>query len=257
LKERTYRILVTVLIVAGILALTWIVRDLVMRHHEGRPIFVPKEPLPLPLNFGESETARALAHPIKAGGVHSVTELLRLVNSDPAVAAHFRSQGFRVECARPMILAASVFARTSYRTDTGFAWTKTPILVLGGTELIVDCEGHIIKMNCANLLELVSKTAETPANNLTGALILPPDDLPFPAAVPPLSPESLPPGPQPPPPGPPSGYPPTYGYPCCLVPFGTPVGPPPIATPEPSLWAMLVVGWGGVLVVFRILRGPR
>jgi hypothetical protein len=253
-SNRAHKVVVTILIVAGILALAWIVRDVARRLHEGKPIYIPTEPPPAPLNLTENETARALAHPIKAGGVHSVAELLRLINSDPGVAAHYRALGFRPECANTMILATNTFARVSYRTDTGFAWTKTPVLLLAGENLLVDCEGHIIRMACANAVLLAEKTAQTDTGELFSDLI-PPVDL-SPTSDSPQPVPSVPSGPVPP-------LPPVlplidwYPAPCCLVPSALPVGSLPITTPEPPMWAMLVVGWGSVLVAFRIFRGPR
>lgn len=260
MSNRAHKVAVTILMVAGILALAWIVRDLARRLHEGKSIYIPTEPPPAPLNLTENETARALAHPIKAGGVHSVTELLRLINSDPRVAAHYRALGFRPECASRMILATNTFARVSYRTDTDFAWTKTPVLLLAGENLLVDCEGHIIRMACANAVMLAEKSAQMDTAELLGDLIPPPDDLPFPLpptnVVPLQTPAPTSPGPQPTPPGPPTG-PPFYPVPCCLIAFAPPPSGPPTATPEPPMWAMLVVGWGSVLVAFRIFRGLR
>lgn len=240
--------LLTILIVTGVLILALALREAVRILDTNETIQV-RRVLPLPPEV-ENETRKALANPIKRGGVHSVAELLRLINSDPAVAAHYRSQGFRVECASTMVLAANTFARTSYRTPTGFAWTKTPILILAGTDLIVDCEGHLIKMNCANLLQLVGEPLLSADSVLGGILIPPGEDLPFPAAdvlLPPDVPLAATPGT-----GTPSGpwYPPPVL--CC---FDT--TSPPAKTPEPSAFWLMIGGWVVVFGVFRIVRGPR
>lgn len=251
------KVILTFLIVVGVLMLALALRKAAQILDTNQTISVRVSP-PAPPDAESSEALLALRHPIKAGGVHSVAELLRLINSDPAVAAHYRSQGFRVECASTMVLAANTFARTSYRTPTGFAWTKTPILILAGTDLIVDCEGHLIKMNCANLLEL-ARGPELSADSTWGGVLGAPPDSVIPDIPAPLPPIDVPPPAPPVPPGPPGtpGTPGTsfYPIPCCFVGGGAPP-PPPITTPEPATWVM-IVGVGVVLIVFRVIRGPR
>jgi hypothetical protein len=151
-----------------------------------------------------------------------------------------------------MIPAVSTFARVSYRTDTGFAWTQTPILLLAGENLSVDCEGHLIRMACANAVMLAEKTAQMDTGELLGELIPPVDISPVSDTPQPVP--SVPSGPIPPVPPvlPPIEWDPVH---CCLVPFGVPVGSPPVATPEPHTALLLISGWTRVLVIYRIIRG--
>jgi hypothetical protein len=126
------------------------------------------------------------------------------------------------------------------------------VLLLAGENLLVDCEGHIIRMACANAVMLVEKTAQADTSELFGDLI-PPVDLP-PAAD---TSQPVPPVPR----GPVPSVPPVlspidwYPVPCCLVAFAPPPGTPPVATPEPRTALLLISGWTCVLVIYRVIRG--
>jgi hypothetical protein len=251
-SNQAHKIAVTISIVLIILALAL---AFLLRSLFRPPMPQLPEPKTSPVSQASdiaTETVRANAHPIHKGGVHSVTELLRLINSDPGAAAHYRALGFRPECASTMILATNTWARVSYRTDSGFAWTQRPILLLAGEDMLVDCEGHIIRMACANAVMLAEKTAQMDTGELWGDLIPPVDFTPAPN-----TPQPVPPVPS----GPVSPLPPVlppidrYPVPCCLVPFGAPVGSPPVATPEPHTALLLISGWTCVLVIYRIIRG--
>lgn len=254
MSRRAHNVAITVLIVLIIVTLAFLLRSIAKPPMPQLP--EPKTPpvsqVSQPSDIA-TETVRANAHPIHKGGVHSVTELLRLINSDPAIAAHYRAQGFRVECATTMILAVNTFARVSYRTDTGFAWTRTPVLLLAGESLLVDCEGHIIRMQCANAVMLVEKSAQMDTGELFGDLI-PPVDIPPAPETPPIVPPIVPPlAPIPGPPVlPPTGtdwYPPVV---CCGVPFGLPTKPP-VSTDEGGSTALFA--GVGVLILILARKG--
>jgi hypothetical protein len=245
-SNRAHRVAVTVLIVLIILALAYLLRSVLNPPMPQVP--EPKTPPVSQASDIATETVKANAHPIHKGGVHSVTEVLRLMNSDPAVAAHYRGFGFRPECANTMILAVNTFARVSYRTDSGFAWTRTPVLLLAGENLIVDCAGHIIRAACANAVMLAEKSAQTDTGELFGDLTPPAEILPTPDTPQPIAP--IPSGPVPPV-LPPTGTGP-YPAPCCFVAFAPPVGPP-VSTDEGGS-TLFFAGTAILLLIFASKR---
>lgn len=262
MKERTNRILVTVLIVAGILALTWILRDVVHRLRAEEPCHVPVQPPPAPLNLVENETVKANANPIHKGGIKDVAALRLLIQQDPPIAQHYKDAGFDINCASDAILATNMWATVSYRIGATFSYTHAPVLLLGGEKIIVDnCHaGVMIRSKCANIILTSEKHPVSPTDTPLGSLIpsadLSPADFVLPAVLPTSPTPPIPPIP-PLPPIPPV-LPPTgtqwYPVPCCLVPFAPP-NTPPIRTPQPNTGFLLISGWTCILVLYRVIRG--
>jgi hypothetical protein len=259
MSRRARNVAVTILVVVIILTLAYLLRSLLSPHPPQLP-----EPKNSPVSQAPNvadETIKANAHPVHKGGVHSLTELFRLINSDPAVAAHYRAQGFRPECASTMILAANTWARVSYRENSGFAWTRTPVLLLAGEGLIVDCEGHIIRMGCANLVMLADISPQPDTGEFSGDLVAPgelvPADIgspvaPVPIDTPPITPPVIPiVGPSPDTPFVP------VPIICCFGGGSSPVPPVAVVTPENPTWIMMAVSMLGILLLNRFTGGPR
>ncbi len=184
-----------------------------------------------------NENVTASRHPIKAGGVKNAADLYMLIRNNPDVAAHYAAAGFDPLCMSEQKLPENTWARVSYRTANGFAYTKAPLLLLAGTSVIWDCHGHAVKMNCGNVL-LIDKFPVSPDEESFTTLLpaegIPSESLPFPVPNIPV-----PVAPVPPVVIPPTGYyPPTV---CCFV-GGAPIPPHSVPTPENSVLSMLAIG---------------
>jgi hypothetical protein len=192
-----------------------------------------------------SETVIAASHPITPRGVHDLRELLALIQSDSAVARHYRDQGFDLGCAHMDTLNANVWARVSYRTAGGFAFTERPVLILQGEDVIADCHGHLIRSACGNLIAIAEKSPEQVPTEVIAEVVPFEDTIPIgltPAPIPqtetPDTPVQV---------GPPIIVPadtpvsPDIPILCCIV--GGPGSPiTPVATPENSILSMVVAG---------------
>lgn len=233
MSDRVYKIVLTIFLVVGILALAWILRDVAMRLHEGKPIQVLAEPTPVPLNLTENETARALAHPVHKGGVKNVADLRRLIQQNPDIAQHYKDAGFDINCSTDEILVFPMWANVSYRTGNGFEYTRHPILLLAGERIIADqCHSVFIRALCANIILLAAKYPQGSTDQPIGTLI-PSTDLPPSDFVPPAVSPVIPTPPVPPvPPGLPPTGPEWYPVPCCVVPFAPYAAAPPVSTGE-------------------------
>ena len=113
MSNRAHKVAVTILIVLIILALAFLLRSL---------LNPPMPQLPVPRSVPVSqaadvatETVKANAHPIHKGGVHSVTELLRLINSDPGAAARSKKASLLKGIRRHDHFAGPAIARTRKR----------------------------------------------------------------------------------------------------------------------------------------------
>jgi hypothetical protein len=217
-----------------------------LRHKIASPISLAESMGAEAASSPRSEAVIASSHPITTQGVHGLNELLNLIHSDPAIAEHYRGQGFDLSCAHTEILNANTWAHVSYRTDGGFAFTARPILILQGEQVIADCRGHLIRSACGNLSAIAEKSPEqVPTEAFAG-------DLPFENTIPlglaaaPVPPAEAPTD-TPIQVGPPIIIPAdTPSYPdtpilCCIV--GGPGAPvTPVAAPENSSLSMIAVG---------------
>jgi hypothetical protein len=186
---------------------------------------------------------------IVPGGIRDAHELQTAAAGDPVVAQHYSD--FRITRARTLRLDHPLAMYVSYRRDNRVFWTKNRMLIPAGETLISDGE-NLARVRCANRLSRIAAkpVAETEPSReeLSEPMFVPPllaQLLPgegngiFPSAFP-----LLPPGPStgsntPPPPIFPPLLPP--GVPP-FVPTVPVVPPPPISTPEPSSFILLIVG---------------
>jgi hypothetical protein len=190
-----------------------------------------------------SETAIAASHPITSRGVHGLSELLNLIQSDPAVARHYRDQGFDLGCAHMDILNANTWARVSYRTAGGFAFTARPVLMLQGERVIADCQGHLIRSACGNLIAIAERSPEQVPTEAIAEELPFEDTIPVGLTAAPVPPTEAPPD-TPIQVGPPiiilvdTAFYPDTPILCCIV--GGPGAP--VATPENSVLSMIAAG---------------
>ena len=113
MSNRAHKVAVTILIVLIVLALSFLLRS---QFHPPMPQL--PEPKTSPVSQASdiaTETVRANAHPIHKGGVHSVTELLRLINSDPGAAARSKKASVLKGIRRHDHFAGPAIARTGKR----------------------------------------------------------------------------------------------------------------------------------------------
>jgi hypothetical protein len=222
----------------------WVGQSLAHRRHTISSLAVSARTTVVePGSTAASETVIAASHPITPRGVHGLSELLNLIQSDPAVARHYRDQGFDLGCAHMDILNANTWARVSYRTAGGFAFTARPVLILQGEQVIADCQGHLIRSACGNLIAIAERSPEQVPTEAIA------EELPFEDTIPvgltsaPVPPTEAPPD-TPIQIGPPIIIPlVTAFYPdtpilCCIV--GGPGAP--VATPENSVLSMIAAG---------------
>ena len=184
---------------------------------------------------------------IVPGGVRDAHELQTAAAGDPVVAQHYSD--FRISQARTLRFEHPLAMYVSYRHADRVFWTKNRMLIPAGETLISDGE-NLARVRCANRLSriAVSPVAETEPTR---------EELSEPVFVPPLMAQLLPgesngifPSASPPPPGPTTGSdtPPPPIFPPLLPPGvppvipGIPVVPPPVSTPEPASFILLIVG---------------
>lgn len=190
---------------------------------------------------------------IVPGGVRDGRELQRAASSDPVVAQHYAD--FRLSLARPIRLDHPLAMYVSYRRNNHVFWTRNRMVIPAGETLISDGQ-NLARVRCANRLSpiAVKPVAETEPSK---------EDLNEPSFVPPLIAEWAPggdiaelPSPGTPanamppitPPGPStSNTPPPPILPPILIPGVPPFvpltpGPPPVVTPEPSSFGLLLAG---------------
>lgn len=236
-------------VIAALIFLLFAVLHYRRAHHVELPELIQSTKPASVAASSTNEIVLAARHPVHPGGVKNAADLYMLLRNDPAVAAHYASIGFDLQCMNQTALPVNVWGRVSYRTANGFAFTKAPILLLAGTPVIEDCHGNMIRMGCANLIVTDRQPAMPSDNSMTAELQpfdAPGDDLPFPApsSVTPDTPIIIAPPVLPPTSGP---LPPIYTG-CCFVIIGG-GAPSPVKTSEPGGVALIAVGFIGLLLL--------
>jgi hypothetical protein len=190
---------------------------------------------------------------IVPGGVRDGRELQTAASNDPLVAQHYSD--FHISRARAFRLDHPLAMYVSYRRNNRVFWTRNRMLIPAGETLLSDGD-NLARVRCANRLSpvAVKPVAETEPSK---------EELSEPSYVPPLMAELLPgegaemfpgaPGLEalaPPliPPGPVgANTPPPPILPPILLPGSPPIGPltpgpPPVVTPEPGSFSLLIAG---------------
>jgi hypothetical protein len=208
-----------------------------------------------------AESRRAVfPYSVIPGGVRDASELRSAAAKDPVVAEHYSN--FRIARAHTIRLDRPTAMFVSYRINNHVYWTRNRMTIPAGETLISDGESYA-RVRCGNRLSPIAalpvSIAEPPAEKLDTPDFIPPllanlmpgeefGDFPLPNTL------SGPPAPSL---GTPiaSGLPPV-GFPPILPPgaippigntTGPPTGPPsspppPVATPEPGAFTLLLCG---------------
>ena len=235
----------------------WVGKSLAhQRHKIGSPVIPARSTAVEP----PSETVMAASHPITPRSVHDLQELLSLIQSDPAVARHYRDQGFDPGCAHADTLSANIWARVSYRTSGGFAFTVRPVLILQGEQVNADCHGHLIRSACGNLIAIAERSPEQIPTKAMAEVLAFENTMPFGLTSSPVPQIETPPD-TPIQVGPPiiipveTPFSPDVPIFCCIV--GGPGAPvTPVATPENSSWSMIAAACA-LLFALRFSKKSR
>ncbi len=198
------------------------------------------------------------------GGVRNPGELRNAVAHDDVVARHYAD--FDISKVRVTRLSETRALFVSYRIGSRIFWTKNKLTIPAGETVVTDGE-HTARTRCGNRLSEVpvgpvlkeEPAPEAMAIPADGALIAAPEALPaLPLVAPPTTtivvPEHTPGSIFIPPvvpiiPFSSSSF--TQGVPPCDA--ATPP-PPPISTPEPSDFLMLVAGFACIWLLRRMAR---
>jgi hypothetical protein len=125
------------------------------------------------------------------GGARSRAELLRAINSDKVVAAHY--DGFRADHAEATHAAGPRPVHVSYRIGGKVYWTRRKITLRPGEPLLTDGTTET-RARCGNRIadELLGETSELePAELVLDTPVISAADVPTPAGVTPLQAYSL------------------------------------------------------------------
>jgi hypothetical protein len=188
---------------------------------------------------------RIYGHSLVAGGIHSIDELMAVIEKDPRLAEHYKN--FDLSKAHIITLDHNVVAYVSYRLAEGIYWQAKPSVIAKGEQVITDGM-NFIRVRCGNLISYAPGFPTNPGEpkdiDIVVALrpVGPPDDVPIPPTIPNL-PLPAPPllGPVPPPP-PPGGWLPPIVSPCCIGSGGPPPIPPHISADEFSTVPLKILG---------------
>jgi hypothetical protein len=187
---------------------------------------------------------RIYGHSLVPGGIHSVDELMAVIERDPQLAEHYKN--FDLSKAHIITLDHDVVAYVSYRLDRGIYWEAHPTIIAKGEEVITDGL-NFIRTRCGNEISYAPgfpTSPDEPADiNLVVELrYVGPSDSVVPTDGPPAGPESTIPGP---PPAPAVPVAPAPAVPVAPSPSGTTANVVPPGEPLPPLAPLCCIGGGG------------
>jgi hypothetical protein len=90
---------------------------------------------------------RIYGHSLVPGGIHSVDELMAVIERDPQLAEHYKN--FDLPKAHIVTLDHDVVAYVSYRLGRGIYWEAHPTIIAKGEEVISDGL-NFIRTRCGN-----------------------------------------------------------------------------------------------------------
>jgi hypothetical protein len=128
---------------------------------------------PLPRRAAIKETRNAsqkrpvYPYSVVPGGVYSADELKAAVAQDAVVAAHYA--GFGASRVQRMSLESDRPAYVSFRIDKAVFWTKRPVSLRRGEEVLSDGES-LVRARCGNRISNVPRNPVSSHEPLEGAL---------------------------------------------------------------------------------------
>lgn len=233
--------LVTTIVVILAVAIVW---AFVAFRFAAKPV-VPPVPAPAVPTSALIETSDGFLndHPVVVGGVHTLTELCKVVRQFQELYGDF-------DCLNAKLIQTKTafWAKDSYRIGGKTLWTKHNKFIPAGTWVWMDEHGNLIEAKCGNALIRIQDTSAIEPFDVAQLEVPSAPDAPVQESYiswnppPPLTPD-----PAIPPTNPPAN-PPVFVF-CCGggVP---PSAPPPISTPEPSTIELLLAG----LMILRMVR---
>ena len=256
-RHRSFPLRITlVLLVPSVLLVTFFS----LRSSRSLPVVISAPAPSLPTNWQSAvdltpaPESRRPVFPFSVipGGVRDARELTNAVAKDPVVSAHYSD--FRVVNAHTLRLDRPTAMYVSYRRDNRVYWTKSKMLIPAGETLISDGE-NLARVRCGNRLSAIAvkpvSASEPTKEQLETPEFIPPllaelgpidgaETSPGLLAALPALPLLSPGGTETPATPPLGSLPP-------ILPPGVPLpginpGPPPVATPEPSSFALLLAG---------------
>jgi hypothetical protein len=194
---------------------------------------------------------RLYPYSVVPGGVENISELRSAIVRDPLVAAHYAS--FDLSRAQIVHLDRNEAVHVSFRLNDRIYWTKKTLTLHKGETVVTDGV-HEARTRCGNRISVAPEEPVSPVEPPAQAMEAAPRFL-LVAEVPEIWPT---PDPVTPPvfetpasalsptlPGwliPPRSYPTAGKSPRSTAPVKPPLGPPPVATPEPGTFALLALG---------------
>lgn len=146
-RRRRTRLRSIVVAVAAI-AVATVIRSWVSRQPNGR---LSEQRLELSKN---ALLRPAYPYSIVPGGVYSTEDFDAAVVRDSVVAAHYDT--FSSVRLRPIRLASSRAAYVSYRVNNAIYWSKRPVRLIAGEQLLTDGE-HVLRSRCGNRVSHVPR----------------------------------------------------------------------------------------------------
>jgi len=199
----------------------------------------------------DPQKRRLYPYSVVPGGVENASELRNAIAHDPLVAAHYAN--FDLSRAQVVHLDRDEAVHVSFRLNDRIYWTKKTLTLHKG-ETVVSDGMHEARTRCGNRISVAPEAPVSPAEPPAQAMEAAPRFL-LVAEVPEIWPT---PDPLTPPvfetpasalspalPGwfsPPPSYPTAGKSPRSTAPVTPPLGPPPVATPEPGTFALLAIG---------------
>lgn len=169
MKIKIAGLIIIVLTIGGILITLYFNKKTSIQSYAFKPTVLVKDQQP-------NEIVVVNHHPLSSKPLISVGALKNLLSTDSQLADFYQREGFDVNCAVLTILPENELMYNSYRLKKDIHFTEKPELILAGTKVFRDCNGTLVKANCANIL-LSSNQIPVDPVAVSNVLSIPPPDV--------------------------------------------------------------------------------
>ena len=157
---RSKRTAIAIPLVLGISLLAGICSIVYKQLHPNRPLKTATTTRGVRIPLIDAALRPKYPYSVIPGGVYSPAELVRAINTDPVVRAHYA--GFNLQRARLVRLTEDHYAYVSYRVRNQVFWTHHPLRIPRGEVLLTD-GAQFARSRCGNRLsERVLSESRTP-----------------------------------------------------------------------------------------------